>query len=417
MARKKYTIEHGGGSFYQRADGIWVGAIQAGWSETGARRRITVSSRDKDKAWDKLTAARRSLALTGEVGKTSITVKSWVDQWLTIGKATDKPQTLQQYASRLRRWVVPQIGHKRISAVTPGDVRDIHAAMREAGRSETTMKHVHSTLINCLHAAIPEGYKVPASVLAMKAPSAADNDRDAIPLDDALALVKIVGGEPDSSRWIAALLQGMRQGECLGLTWDAVDFEREIIDVTAQLVQLPYADRTAGTFEIPRGYVVRHLIGSYHLAEPKSKSARRVIPMIGWMKTALKQWRAASPESPLGLVWPRLGGRFDGQGRPRQPVADRDAWYGILDRAQVWKVPGVRSGDGEGWETEPVRYKLHEARHTTASLLLAAGVEPELIRIILGHSKISMSRTYMHAETERIRAALAASAAQLQLPG
>lgn len=58
---------------------------------------------------------------------------------------------------------------------------------------------------------------------------------------------------------------------------------------------------------------------------------------------------------------------------------------------------------------------LHEARHTAASLLLAAGVDPEVVRAIMGWSSVAMRRTYSHASPEVVRDALSRSAAQLQL--
>lgn len=62
MARKikSYELPYGEGSIHQRAsDGIWIGTIEVGWTSTGTRRRITVSSRDKDTAWGKLIRRRR----------------------------------------------------------------------------------------------------------------------------------------------------------------------------------------------------------------------------------------------------------------------------------------------------------------------------------------------------------------------
>ena len=68
-------------------------------------------------------------------------------------------------------------------------------------------------------------------------------DRTALAVPEALAILTAAAELPHGSRWVAALLQGMRQGECLGLTWDAVDFDTEALDVSWQLQALPYVDR------------------------------------------------------------------------------------------------------------------------------------------------------------------------------
>lgn len=394
MARRKYTLDHGEGSFYQRAsDGRWIGTLEAGWSATGARRRITVTDRNRDRAWDKLTAKRKQLALEGLAAATqrSITVAAWIERWLQVRSDELRPKAYTTVESQARRWIIPTLGHVRVDRLTPGDVRRLSRAILDAGRTSTTSASCQGALQQALRDARREGYEVPEAVLLVQRPRKAVSDRTAIPLDDALRLVRVATATPDGSRWIAALLQGMRQGECLGLTWDCVDMERGSVDVSWQLQALPYLDRARETFRIPHGYEVRRLTRAYHLVRPKSR--RRMVPMVPWMETALAQWRATGPESPHGLVWPRP------DGSPRSPRRDAAAWVALQESAAVAK------GDGH--------YVLHEARHTAATLLLAAGVEIEIIRAILGHSDIVTTQRYQHASPEMVRAALEASARRL----
>ena len=395
MARRTYTVPHGQGSFYQRADGMWVGSLMAGWTERGTRRRVTVSSRDRDTAWDKLTAARKRAAV-GEVVAQVPTVKAWSETWLAATRDHVKPGTYDQYRTRTKAWVVPILGTKRLDRITPADLRALQTAMEDAGRSQGTKRAVHSCLMTMLSAAVVEGHPVPRSVLAVRKPPAGLGTRDAIPLEQALPLVALARTRTDGPRWVAALLQGMRQAECLGLTWDAVDWDERTIDVSWQLVELTYHDRTAKTFRVPPGYEVRQLHGAQHLARPKSRAGRRVVPMVPWMTEALRAWQAVAPDSPHGLVWPAP------DGQPRRADDDRADWYALLADADVHKPDGAR-------------YVLHEARHTAASLLLAAGVDPEVVRAIMGWSSVAMRRTYSHASPEVVRDALSRSAAQLQL--
>ena len=409
MSRKKYTVPHGEGSFYRRgSDGRWVGVIDAGWTERGTRRRIQVSSRDKDAAWDKLVSARKRIALDGAaaVVAQSPTVKAWAEQWLSMIREHDAPQGWAQRQSRVRRWIVPQLGHRRLDALTPGMVRELHTAM--AGSSQATIRNVHSTLMTMLRAAVVEGHTVPESVRAMRPPAADGSDRDAIPLGDAVRLVQHIATTSDAARWVAALLQGMRQGECLGLTWDAIDWDRDTIDVSWQVVDVPYEDRAAKTHRLPPGREFVRLHGTRFLSRPKSTAGRRRVPMVPWMREALRAWQAVAPVS--RLVWPQERHPE----RPRARDADRAEWRALCDAAQVWRSPGVPGGDG--WEVEPVRYTLHEARHTCASLLLLAGVDVEVVREIMGHSSVEMSRAYQHADLSLARQALARVAGLLELP-
>lgn len=396
MARRQY----GTGSVYQRtSDNRFVGAVQAGWTSTGTRRIITVSAKTKAEALRKLRDKQRQIATEGvpEAGTARATVKSWSTTWLAQHERHVRPKTYSTDAGAVNRWVIPTIGHRRLSDLTPGDVRAVTDAIRKAGRSSTTAKHAQAVLTRMLKAAITEGHPVPHRVLLTKAPARAVNDRDAIPLPDALALLHAAAGGADACRWVAALLQGMRQGECLGLTWDAIDLTAGTIDVSWQLQALPYRDRAAGTFRVPDGYEARQLHRSAHLVRPKTAKGHRVIPLVPWMAAALTEWQQVAPANPWGLVWVAVDDRY-GKGTvvPRSGLIDRKAWWDLQDIAQVASTEG----------TAGRRYALHEARHTTATLLLEGGVDTEVIKAIMGHSSIVTSRGYMHVSQALARKAL-----------
>lgn len=390
LPKKRHTLPHGEGTFYYReADSRWVGSIEAGWTPKGTRRRITVTHRDEDAAWDKLQARRKVLLTEGRAAalQRSTTVQAWLGTWLDHQATVLRPNTYSGHASYVRRWIVPAIGRRALDELTAADVRAVARAVITAGRSSTTAATVQSVLQKALRDAVIEGYAVPDAALTVQKPTKRESDRDALTLPDATAVLAAAAGHPDGARWVAALLQGMRQGECLGLTWDAIDFGRQRIDVSWQLQALPYADRDRQRFRVPDGYEARRLEGAYHLVRPKSRAGQRLIPMLPWMAEPLAAWREVAPVSPHGLVWPRA------DGRPRTARADRAAWYALTDEAEV------RHSSGR-------RYVLHEARGTTATLLLAARVDEKIITAIMGHSTILMSRAYMSVDEGMLRDAL-----------
>lgn len=391
MARRTYRTRHGEGSFYQRRDGIWIGSFEAGWTSRGTRRRVTVSSADKAVAWDKYLAARKRYTLEGTTATRMPSVRTWAEQWLSDTAERVRPSSLRQIRARLRTWIIPTIGARRLDRLTPGDIRAIHASLDSAERAQGTKRAVHATLMEMLRAAVAEGYSVPTAVLAMRKPPPGVVTRTAIPIDDALRLVATAATQHDASRWVAALLQGMRQGECLGLTWECVDLAARTIDVSWQLVEIPYTDKTARTHTFPPGYEYRQLHGTKFLGRPKSAAGRRIVPLVPWMADALTAWRDIAPASPYDLVWPTS------RGGVRRPQDDRAAWAALQRAAEVAHPSGRL-------------YVLHEARHTAASLLLAAGVDALVVQAVMGHSSVAMTRHYQHASPEQVRAALISAA-------
>jgi site-specific recombinase XerD len=114
------------------------------------------------------------------------------------------------------------------------------------------------------------------------------------------------------------------------------------------------------------------------------------------MSDALARWREIAPDSPHGLVWPAL------DGDPASPAMDRAEWYGLQGAAEIGHPAGRH-------------YTLHEARNTTATLLLELGVDESVRLAIMGHSSIATTRGYEHVDLTQTRRALDGVAERLQL--
>lgn len=435
MTPAKPRRPHGTGSIYQRAsDGKWVATIEAGWTAKGTRRRITLTGKTEAEVRRKQRDRQRQIAQEGlpTAGTGRATVKTWADEWLQIHARQVRPKAYQSDASQVRHWIVPTIGHRRLTELTPADVRAVTRAILTKGLATSTAIRAQAVLTKMLRDAILEGHQVPDRVLLTPAPTAAETDRDAIPLPDALTLLDAASTAHGGSRWVAAFLQGMRQGECLGLTWDAINLERTIIgptgvevpapvmDVSWQLQPLPYEHACPGgdkapscgrraascpqrRYKVPDGYESRQLHLSFHLVRPKTKQGKRIIPLVPWMVAALEGWRQVAPVNPWGLVWPRVTGR--GMVLPQTSSEDRDAWFALQDTARVAHVDGDQGR----------RYALHEARHTTATLLQRAGVDDTTLTAILGHSSILSTNRYLHTDDERTWQAMEKVATRLGL--
>ena len=404
--KRSHRVTYGQGSFqWVESKQTWRGRIDAGYTPDGKRRRIEVTDRDEDRAWAKFLAKKRQIE-EGTLTSSQVermTVADWSETWIKEHQKTVRPSTFTGDQGYLRKWIIPAVGHRQLRDLSPRDLRIIETRMRKAGRSTTTIRAVQRQLQRIVKAAKAEGYIVPDTILLAKAVAKAVSDRDAIPLPQALQLLDTASQRPDSARWVAALLQGMRQGECLGLTWDAVDLDNATIDISWQLQNLVYEDHDRGTFRVPDGHESKHLTGTYHLVRPKTVSGYRVVPLVPWMVSALTEWKRVAPKSPYGLVWPTK------TGAPRASRTDGTAWKKLQQDAGVSKAVNE---DGD-----PTYYVLHEARHTTSTLLLAAGVDPEIIKAILGHSDIVTSRGYQHVNQEMTRQAMEKVAGMLQLDG
>ena len=426
MARRKnYDLPKGEGSFYQRSNGLWVGSIVVGVKEDGKPRRVSVSSMDKDTAWDRLTDRRKDLILNGapnEGIRDSERLSHWIDTWLDARAGRVRPNTFLTERTLLTNWVRPIIGHRPIKEIGPADMRALTQSMMrpreitrrdgtkrmKAGLSSTTAHYAQRLLQQVLREAIAEGYTVSPRALVAPKPLNAVSDRRALTFDQVEAILRVIADRPDRSIWIAALLQGMRRGEILGLTWGCVHLDDSVLDVSWQLQELTRDPDNPSGYLKPPFYETRHLARAFHLTRPKSKAGKRIIPLVPWMRTELIRWREVAPTSPYDLVWARDAGPRSRMGDPLRPDVLLAAWKDIQKTAGVQK--GTRA-DGS-----PIYFVLHEARHTAASLLLAAGVDPEIVKAIMGHSEVVTTQGYQHADRTMAMKALESVADMIQLP-
>jgi integrase len=412
---RKKPLPYGQGTISLRKDGKWMGRLEAGTNPNGTRRRVTVYGADEAEVARKLEKKRAQIAREGvSIATRSATVKAWATKWLTIREKTQRPNAYAADRTAVTNWIIPVLGTSRLESLTPADVRKLKQAQLDAGNKSTSALRTHRTLIKLLKDAALEGYDVPRRIFLVEAPSAGASDREGLEVDDAIAMLAEAAALPHGSMWATALLQGMRPGECLGLTWPAVDFGRGLITVEWQLQTLRYLDRNnkALGFRVPDDYEAIHLEGNHHLVRPKSKKGFRVIPMVPWIREALLAWKEIAPASPHDLVWPAL------DGGPSVKAGADDEWDGLQGAAALrrWNELEAAGEKPAGLGHPSGRYYVpHEARHTTATLLLEAGVDHHVITAILGHSSIVTSRGYQHVRTQLASKALEQIAAQLQL--
>ena len=405
--------DYGEGSIYQRrSDWRWIATIEAGWTRDGNRKRTTVSGpgcyegcpprcAHRTKIKRKLADKRRDIEDGGSTdAKAGTTVKTWAEEWLKIHVNNVRPKPYATDASTISRWVIPTIGHRRLDALTPHDIRTYLDAMRKGGLKASTLGRYHGTLMTMLNAAILEGHRVPNRVLMVPKPEANESDRDKMTPEQVMAVLRVIADLPHGSRWLFQMLYGCRQQEANGLTWDAIDFDANTVTIEWQLQPLPYIDpkKKSLGFRVPDGYEHRRLHASYHLVRPKTAKGVRVVPLPSLMREALLSWREVAFPNEYGLVWPTRSGKAS------YPQYDREEWHAIQCTAGV----GHEKADPPRW------FHTHEARHGLASILIELGADPQLIKEIMGWSKIVEG--YIHIGDDRKRELMEQVAQRLELP-
>lgn len=404
--QKQRRRQRGEGSLFQRAsDGKWVGRVELGWID-GERRRKTVYGDTMNEARKKLDKVKVAVA-AGDRTTAGISVKHWVTAWLEeVCPAKDRmrPKTLANYESYARNYIVPCLGPVKLDKLGAQHFRQLRNYVLGKGLSSTTAGHAHTIFSTSLNDAVKEGLLVKNPAELADRPANADSQRRALTIPE----VQRISWELDDpawigivSRWLAALLLGMRQGECLGLQVDKVDMGNESVTVDTQLQRIPWTHGCqigelgmmthspptcpARRLRTLPGYSYRPLKGNLCLVAPKTEGSKRLVPMPAVLASAMAQHFGNTSHwpNPHGLVWRQRNGD------PIDPGKDREQWHQLLAAA------GVDDTD------------QHSARHTTSTLLLALGVSDDVRMAILGHSTAAARQAYTHVDLSLAREAMA----------
>lgn len=362
----------GESSITKGADGRFHGYVSMGLKEGGKRdRRHVAALKRADVVRMVRELEEQRDAGIRLVGGRGITVEEWLDHWLTaIAVRRLRPKTYDNYTSIVRRHLVRLLGHHRLDRLQPEHVEAAWAQLSTEGLAPATVLLNHRILSRALTVAMQRG-RVARNVATLVDPPSVRRP-EIVPLTEAeVRKVLQAAHEIDNgARWSVALALGLRQGEALGLRWQDVDLDLGTLTVRHAL------QRRKG-----EGLV---------LVEPKSAAGRRTLALPAPLVDALRAHRAWQVQQRLAAANVWQDGDFlfaQANGRPFDAGQDWDAWKRLLAAA------GVRDA------------RLHDARHTAATLLLQQGVAARVAMQLLGHSQLSMTMHYTHVVPELAREA------------
>lgn len=356
---------------YQTADGRWRAAVML---PDGLRKYL--SGRAKQDVMRRMREVQRAAEDGTPVttGGRAPTVEQWVTHWLEhIAPGRVRPLTLEGYRSKVTSRIMPMLGRHRLDKLQPEHIEAWRDALLVGGLAPATVLQCHRILSRALKVAVQRG-KVGRNVCTLvDAPSVDREEVRPLTLAEARRVLSVAATRRNAARWSAALALGLRQGEALGLPWSAVDLDVGTLAVRQALQR-----------QRDRGLVI---------VKPKSRAGRRTITLPTPLLDVLRRQRREqdAEREAAGSLWQDNG--YDlvfrtPVGRSIDPATDWKEWQALLREA------GVR------------RARLHGARHTAASLLLAQGVPARVVMEMLGHSQISLTLgTYSHVAPELHREA------------
>lgn len=292
-------------------------------------------------------------------------------QWLTEEhQQTIAHSTFKRYRSLTHHHINPSIGELELQKITPQHIYKTLRVMKDAGQGVRSMQQARALLSVALASAEDKGFIGSNPVKKVKNPSGSQTNFTPLTIEEVRRLLETFSGTYMSARLHIALICGLRQGESLGLRWQDIDFEKGMLHLKTQIQMV---DKKP-TF-----------------TQLKTSRSQRSIALTSETVQALLTHRvliqrmreqAAQTWEEWDLVFPRV------KGSPRSATVDSDEWHRSL------KLCGIS------------RRRLHDARHTAATLMYSQGIGIETISRALGHSSSAItSRLYVHSAEEPLRVA------------
>ncbi len=327
------------------------------------RRHVTGASQAAVTKKVQQLEQQRAAGAVAAAGFKSPTVAQWLDHWLNnIAARTLRPRTVEGYRSKIDKHVVPALGALKLEALQPEHLESLYRELADTkGLAPNSILQVHRIVSRALKVAVQRGRATRNVATLVDAPRAERTEIQPLLPEQAQALITSAADHRNGARWSVALALGLRQGEALGLAWQDIDFDNATLTVRQAL------QRVKG-----RGLV---------LVPPKSTAGRRVVALPGPLLAALRAHRTAQSKERLlaGPLWEDSDLVFcQPNGKPIDPRRDWQDWKTLISAV------GIQSA------------RLHDARHTAATLLIAQGVPERVVMQIMGHSQISLTHIYTH---------------------
>ena len=443
---------------YQGGDGLWHCYVTVGTKPNGQLDRRHRQGRTATEVATKVEELLGQAKRGGGVPQKIETVEQWLTYWVeNIVRPTRAWGTYTAYRSLINNYAVPNIGAWRLDGhsrrLEPEHLEAMYERMkatkvRRGNRkmASSTVLKMHRMLRKCFKDAVRRGRASRNVCDLIDTPTSRRGKVDAHTLAETQAIVAAAVDDPMAARWLLAMLLGPRQGEVLGLRWPRVHLDppgevTPYVDLETQLQRRTWqhgcgdpvacaADRhrkpcpkrwehgcadpaackgrphfcpqrrrlpgcsrharpcpppcPAGCAAHARHCPQKHSGGLVEV-DLKTEKSVRSLPLPPVLVELLRQLRERQQRDRqlLGQRWSPEGLVFTGAfGTPIDPRQDHAAWEALLRRA------GVADS------------RLHAARHTAGTMLVASGTDIRIVQEILGHTQITTSQIYVDVAAE-----------------
>ena len=399
MPRKSTRNANNTGTIRQRSNGLWEGRVYIGTDpQTGSPLRRSFYGKTQADVRKKMSAAQYSLDTNTYQDPQKITVAQWLDLWLEdfcTGKV--KPLTLASYGGIIENHIKPNIGGIQLQNLRGMHIQKLYNKLRTDGGkapkkdengktvkkngktvyvgiplSPKTIKNVSAVLHKAFDMAIRQGIIQANPCSAAELPRSEKHEIKPLTDKEIPLFLEAMKGDSMENAFALCLFAGLREGECLGLSWKQVDFAKGRITISQQLQKekkkgAAYYIAPFTKSNKPRTIEPPAIAFEYLRNEKRRQNENRLMFAADW-------------KNPDNLVFTNALGE----------CLKFATFYGHFKRiaASIGR-PDARP---------------HDLRHTAATVAIASGADVKSVQDLLGHATASFTlNVYAHTSDQMMK--------------
>jgi len=320
-----------------------------------------------------------------------MTVDAWFNRWLKDVVGNLAPNTLRNYRERYEHNVQPFIGSMLLRDVKPMDCQMILNAM-ESDYAGSTIRQTYMTMGTFFKSAKDNGFidRHPMDGVRYTKPVRAVDDIHFLTVDEQKRFLEAAKNSHNYAQYALILETGLRTGEMIGLTWDAIDWEKRTLTVNKTLE-------------------FRYKQDEWRAGPPKTESSYRTIPLTDTAYNILREiydtreYRTESKKLSTVLTF------MDRKTGQKRKLVMRDLVFinwrtGMPAKNSSYDTHLYKLCDDAGIK----RFCMHALRHTYATRAIESGMQPKVLQKLLGHASITTTMNrYVHVTDDSMKRAVA----------
>lgn len=345
---------------------------------TGKQIQKSITGKTQKEVAQKLKAATASIDAGTYMPPSKMTVGQWLDIWSADYLGGVKPFTVRSYKDQIKNHIKPALGAVKLEALNAHTIQSFYNSLGnehngKPGLSPKTVKNIHGVFHRALQQAVAVGYLRFNPADAVTLPRIEKKELAPLDEEESKAFLQAITGHRFETLFKVVLFTGLREGECLGLMWNCVDFSNGTILIDKQLQR-----------EKKKG-------GAYIFAPLKNDKARRITP-APWVMQLLKHHKAKQAEQRLlaGKLWEDSGLVFTNE------LGHHLAIHTVY---KDFKAVAASIGRPDA--------RFHDLRHSYAVAAIRSGDDIKTVQGNLGHATAAFTLDVYGHVTDQMKQASA----------